>query len=151
MNREILTASIKRHEGYRETPYRDVNGLWTVGWGHLIHYTELDDSANLGQMLDRLSSKALHHLWLLDDIDTAIEGAKSCIPSFEDLSDTRQDVLVEMAFQLGRNGLRRFIRFREAIERQNWDGAKKEMLDSIWAKVDSPTRAFRLATRFEKG
>ena len=151
MDRDRLVASIKRHEGYRKEPYRDTNGYWTIGYGHLIEELDLDyNDANLGALLNRISAKSVHDNWLLKDVEEAIQRAKRYLHAFETLSDLRQEVLVEMAFQLG-NNLFQFRRLREAIDRKAWKAARTEMLDSKWAREDSPKRAKKLADMFLNG
>ena len=50
-----------------------------------------------------------------------------------------------------RGGLSGFGRMLAAMERGDYDTAAKEMLDSKWAKQDSPARARRLAKVMVRG
>ena len=50
-----------------------------------------------------------------------------------------------MAYQLGKSGLGKFNNFITALNDYDYSGAIKEMLDSKWAKKDSPERAKELA------
>ncbi len=53
--------SIKRHEGYSETPYRDTLGIWTCGWGTNIHRMPVHRCYNtLGELLDWLTAQDTH-------------------------------------------------------------------------------------------
>jgi GH24 family phage-related lysozyme (muramidase) len=57
------------------------------------------------------------------------------------LNDPRRAVLTDMAFQMGATGLSRFAHMIAAIRHENWAEAKAEMLDSDYAKNDTPGRA----------
>jgi lysozyme len=56
-----------------------------------------------------------------------------------------------MSYQLGIAGLMRFKRMWAAIEKEDWILARSEMLDSRWAKYDSPERALEMADKFLSG
>ena len=62
----------------------------------------------------------------------------------------RHDVLVEMVFQLGADGVREFDRFLAAIRSSDWGRAANEMLDSLWAR-ETPVRAKELADLMRAG
>ena len=53
--------------------------------------------------------------------------------------------MIEMSFQMGIRGVSKFRKMLVAMEKADWEEAAKEMLDSKWAKKDSPQRANRLA------
>ena len=74
-------------------------------------------------------------MYLLDnDIKEYVEEVKNRIPLFDTLSTNRQNVLVNMAFNLGIYGLLRFKKMLLAVEKQDWDEAANQMLDSRWSK-----------------
>jgi lysozyme len=154
VNRQRLLESIKAHEGYRVEPYRDTRGFWTVGWGHLIHHRDLRQYAphgTLGSLLDALADRDAHDRWFREDVARSESDARRYIGDVWDkLSPRRQEVLVEMAFQLGGRTLNRFLRLKSAIERGHWVQAEAEMLDSLWAK-QTPRRARTLASRMLEG
>ena len=58
----------------------------------------------------------------------------SFLERFDTLSTNRQNVLVNMAFNLGIYGLLRFKKMLLAVEKQDWDEAANQMLDSRWSK-----------------
>jgi lysozyme len=59
----------------------------------------------------------------------------------------RQQILIEMAYQMGGRGLMKFKRFLAALKEGNFSLASDEMLDSSWARDHTPARAKRLAAR----
>ena len=146
MDRERLTESIKIHEGYRKLPYRDSLGYWTVGYGHLIE-EDIVDTLPMGRILDRYTDKDQHEAWLRSDIESALNRARDWIgpDEFEHLSEVRQEVIVEMAFQMG-NRINGFRQTRQFILGHDYEAASVEMLDSRWAD-QTPERAQRLALR----
>lgn len=137
MDHGKLKQELMRDEGVRLHPYKDSVGKLTIGVGR-----NLDDVG--------LSPEEVN--FLLDhDIDRAVSLARSfCIPrDFDALTDTRQRVLVNMAFNLG-GKLWGFKNFREALRVHDYVRAAREMLDSKWA-VQVGVRASRLADMMAKG
>lgn len=77
------------------------------------------------------------------DWQKAEAGAKT-LPGYSGLNAVRQGVLAEMVFQLGINGVRKFAKMLDALNRDDYELAADEMLDSSWAQ-QTPDRARRLA------
>lgn len=137
MNRDRLRESVKEHEGLRLKPYRCTADKLTIGYGR-----NLDD---------RGISVAEAEFLLNYDLSWCEASARHSIPRFSKLSSLRQEVLVEMVFQLGLAGVLRFKRMIQAIRDKDYTLAAAEMLDSKWAQQDTPARAKRLAERFRRG
>lgn len=126
---------IREHEGVRYTPYRDSEGLLTVG---------------VGRCIDRVPFSAGEvELMFQNDYMRAL-GAAGKLPVYDILNEARQGVLVEMCFQMGLEGVRGFRKFLDAAQRGQWREAHDEMLDSAWHK-QTPWRAERLARIFLTG
>ena len=66
------------------------------------------------------------------------------IPFFNALTDSQQESICEMIFQLGINGVMKFKRMLSALEDGNGEEAYKEALDSKWAR-QTPERAQEVA------
>ena len=60
------------------------------------------------------------------------------------LTQSRQEVLFNMAYQLGVNGLLKFKNMWSAIEARDYNKAADEMLDSRWY-TQTPNRAKKLS------
>ena len=130
-----LVNQLKRHEGYRRAVYECTEGYPTIGYGtNLLHRGISKEEAEylLNNDLVQIISE-LSEMNLLRGHNTA-----------------RQAVLVNMAYQLGLNGLLKFKRFITAYDNHNYEEAAKEMLDSLWAK-QTPNRASELAEQMETG
>ena len=127
-----LLASIERHEGRRRRPYKDSEGVLTVGVGHNLEVEIMARSWSDSE-IDRL---------LGGDIAAAAAGAKTLVSAaaWRELGAPRREVLVEMVFQLGRSGVRGFRRFREALEAGDYEWAAGEMLWRKWRRGLPPLR-----------
>ena len=122
---------VKAHEGLELKPYTDTVGKLTIGYGR-----NLSDRG--------LSEAEAEHL-LINDLRIAEEDARSLSgPIWDYLSLDRKAVLVDMAFNLGKQRLKGFKRMWAALYNNNYDEAAKEMLDSYWA-MQVGQRALNLA------
>jgi len=130
-----LEERIERHEGRRNSPYEDSEGVLTVGIGRNLRDVPFSD--------DEID------LMFANDMKRARAGAETFI-AYRHLSEARQNVLVEMIFQMGVGGVSKFKKFLAAALSGRVSDAAKEMLDSRWQK-QTPERAKELATIFERG
>lgn len=109
---------IKRYEGFSRLPYVCVRGRQTIGYGHNLDASPITERAA--------------EVILEDDVQTALDEARRSVSNFDDLSPARKAVLVDMAFNLGGEGLRKFRRMIAAIEAEDFNGAADEMVNSRW-------------------
>lgn len=135
MNRFLLKSQLEQHEGLRLKPYRCTEGKLTIGYGRNIE--DVGISAEEAE-------------YLLDNDIDRVESRLRRIEGYRQLSPVRQAVLGNMAFNLGMDGLLRFVRMWEAIKDQDFDRAAREMLDSRWA-VQVGSRADELAAIMRTG
>lgn len=135
-------AMLKDDEGCELTAYPDpLSGgePWTVGWGHTGGVTP-------GFVITQGLADGL----LAADVKRAEAGLHAALPWFVDLDAFRQDVLTNMAFNMGVAGLLTFGRMLTALHLKNWKDAAAEMLNSAWAR-QVKGRAYRLAAVMEHG
>jgi len=130
MNMPELVKSLRLHEGDRNLPYEDEGGILTIGVGH---------------NLERPISKAAISQILQDDIAEAVSELNRAFKGWDSHDSARQNVLVELMFNLGANRLKGFVNFWAAMGRKDYDAAALELLDSRWAKQVKEGRANRLA------
>lgn len=130
MNLERLKKELTLHEGVEKKIYKDTLGYLTGGIGHLLTKEELK-SFKLG---DKVSQAQMDE-WFEQDIAIAINRAKSILgeQAFEALSDNRQNLMVNLAFNLG-NKLGQFVNTLRAIRTGRWQAAHDGLLNSLWAK-----------------
>jgi len=127
-----LLEQLKRDEGLRLEPYRDSEGLLTIGYGHC---------------LDRKGiSQAVADQMLLDDIADAELITRVRFPWTAQLSEPRRAAIVNLVFNLGGAGLNTFKKFLVAAKAGDWQTARAELLDSKYAK-QTGERAVRVATQ----
>lgn len=141
MDLNQLRSELRRDEGIRLRAYTCSAGHRTIGYGHNLTARGLETmkSCTLEQ------AKA----WLEQDIIEAVKIAKKLFPDFNDLSDSRQRALVNMAFCLGWN-LNQFGMLKLAVARRDWVWAAGEILDSSFAR-QTGARAQRLAQMMREG
>ena len=138
MNMDRLLESVKKHEGYRNKVYLDTLGKRTVGVGHLCVEDFWEDDK---EYEEKFLMTILEH-----DLQTAIKGAKELMEDHgcADIDEQAEELLIEMVFQLGKNGVSKFKNMWKALAEKNYIGASYEMLDSRWAK-QTPNRAKAMA------
>lgn len=130
-----LIEQLIRHEGMRLKPYYCTAGKLTIGVGR-----NLDDVG---------ISEQEAKIMLLNDIARCKSDCLRNLPFFIKLSETRQDVLINMCFNMGINGLLKFKNTLKAIEEGRFKDAAQGMLDSLWAK-QVKSRAEELSELMEK-
>lgn len=136
-------AQLKLDEGCVLTSYPDpLSGgdPWTIGYGHT------SSGIHQGMTVDQAQADA----WLTSDIAKAETGLANALSWFDSLADFRQDVLANMAFNMGVGGVLNFHHMLAAMEVQDWPKAAAEMLDSKWA-TQVGRRANRLADVMQNG
>lgn len=114
MNAEDL---IKRHEGFSDRVYLCSEGIPTVGWGHALH-------------VGTLVPMGTCELFFEQDIRKVYEDY---LTLGLNLDEVRKAVVVNMIFNLGLAGFRKFKRTIFLIRNGDYILAGAEMLDSKWA------------------
>ncbi|MFI1584506.1 glycoside hydrolase family protein [Embleya sp. NPDC020630] len=66
--------------------------------------------------------------------DQAAWAAEELVPGYAALPTTRQAVLVDMVFNMGKTGVGRFTGMLTALANGDYDAAAAEMRKSVWAK-----------------
>ncbi|MDR1451219.1 MAG: glycoside hydrolase family protein [Helicobacteraceae bacterium] len=123
---EKCKEQIKCHEGLRIKAYKDTLGFWTIGYGHLLGKTNHPKI----EMITRTEAETLFE----GDFAAAEQDAESLLFCFDELSAPRQAATINMAFNLGFNGLKSFAQTISHIEGGRYGKAADAMLASKWAK-----------------
>lgn len=134
-----LTKQLNRDEDRKKFVYKDSLGYFTIGVGRLV-----DESKGGGLRDDEMD------YMLRNDINDRIDALTRALPWFQNLDDARKGVLLNMAFQLGTDGLLGFKNTLEQVRQGNYSTASKMMLQSKWA-TQTPERAKRLSDQMETG
>jgi hypothetical protein len=142
---------VKEHEGFRLNPYilkyDDVNGKSIVekhqtgGYGHKILPGE--DIPTTQEGWEEVFET---------DFNNALEGSYRIFPKqngVDYLPSTVRGIAVEMVFQLGTTGFKRFKKTIEHINEERYEDAGFELCDSKWAE-QTPGRAVKLCEMLRK-
>ena len=140
-----MLEQLRRHEGLRLAPYRCPAGFLTVGYGH-----NLDADPVPGMERRSALTEGEAEALLQRDTDACGRALDAAFPVWRSLGEARQAVLLNMAFNLGVQGLLRFTRTLEAVKRGDFETAAREMLDSKWRR-DVKGRALELAEQMRSG
>lgn len=123
------------HEGMKLEPYEDTVGKLTIGVGRNLEdkgITEEEAKELLKNDVLEITKKLERYDW------------------FYKLDRVRQKVIIDMAFNLGINGLLSFKNMIAAINKEDYEKASEEMINSKWA-TQVKTRADRLARMMKSG
>lgn len=132
---DLARSMLKVHEGLRLMPYHCSRGKLTIGYGR--------------NLADRGISQREAEMMLDNDVEYFYE--QLCrFPAFVKLDENRQAVLVDMAFNLGIEGIKQFKMMWAALSLGNHQGAAIQMLQSKWAGQVGD-RAKRLAEIMRTG
>ena len=126
---------ITDNEGYRRDMYKDTEGIWTIGIGFNLEegFTREECEVILRHRMGKLINELCQR-----------------VPVYIDVCSVRKIVLLDMAYNLGIEGLRKFKKMLAALEKRDYELAAKEMLDSRYAS-QVKGRARRNAYMMETG
>ncbi|MDR2342773.1 MAG: glycoside hydrolase family protein [Campylobacteraceae bacterium] len=143
-----LIQSIKKHEGLRLTSYICPSGYPTIGYGTKLPLNDFEKTQIKSE--DKITEQEAEFL-LKHRLENSIKELNKQKPFIAIISENRKRVVYEMAYQLGVQGLLKFKRFFAALEKNEFKDAAHEMIESKWAKSDSPKRAGELALIMQLG
>jgi lysozyme len=135
-DRDTLMQELVRDEAVRLKPYRCTAGKLTIGVGRNI-----DDRG--------ITNAEAMHL-LNNDVAICEADLTKILPNWRELSDSRQRVMLNMVFNLGRDRLSKFTKFIGCMKMGDFEGAAREMMDSAWA-TQVGQRAVRLRDMMLRG
>ncbi|KAN0018433.1 hypothetical protein ACTFIU_011049 [Dictyostelium citrinum] len=160
-----LKEMLKYDEGEKLEMYKDTQGYYSIGIGHLI--TKEGDKDEAIKILEgeighkvKLNSKNEPEIsscesQSLFEKDTSvaiqsIENNSTLSSIYDDLDSIRQMALANMVFQLGANGVSKFKKSLKLIEEKKWQEASVELKNSTWNN-QTPKRSNRVISVFETG
>lgn len=134
-----LTKQLRRDEGEVLHVYNDSLGYATIGVGRLI------DKRKGGGITPEESAYLLSN-----DIDKREAELLRRAPWMANLDPVRFGALLNMAFQMGVDGLLGFKNTLAMVRAGDYDSAAAGMLESTWAK-QTPERAKRISDQMKTG
>lgn len=150
MTTPYLLADLRRDEGVRRFPYLDSRGNWSIGCGHNIAadpqmLVKLDELKRTG-----IDDATIDQL-LQEDVGRTEVRLDRDIPWWRQLDDVRQDVMVNLAFNLGADKLATWKHTLADIQAGRFKAAEIDLEnDQPWAS-QVHARAQRLALQMETG
>ena len=155
-NMTELLDQLVLHEGLELLPYEDSLGIDTIGIGRNLKHRGLSE-AELGYIGKDLSdifewgiTKEQAYYLAKNDIEIVEKEVCKAHPCVLELDEIRQRIIIDMAFNMGVPRLGKFKKMWKAIEEENFEEAKIQMLDSRWANQVG-NRAVRLSNAMETG
>jgi lysozyme len=130
--RNILIDRLIWEEGLKYEPYHCPAGKLTIGIGHNLEANPLPKG--MQKELDENGKLSLPSIMQLvnKDIDYAEQDARGLFESFNDFSQNRKVAIVDLVFNLGVAGLRKFITFGAAVRNGQWPAASAALRNSKW-------------------
>ena len=122
-----IKEMLVRHEGMVCHVYKCSEGFETLGVGRNLNANGISEDEAM-YMLE-------------NDIKRVQEELDKSWGAWRTFPEAARMVCVDMCFQLGISGFMGFRRTRALMEMGMWLEASEEMLDSKWAKTQTPNRA----------
>lgn len=132
-----LLARIKKFEGFRRHAYKCSLDYLTIGYGTMIE----EGGHGVPEYIAEL---------LLRDYLQTIEARLRVHEWFTGLNDARQQCIMEMAYQMGVEGVLAFRNMIGSLEKGDFLEAGEHALDSKWAE-QTPARARDVSDRLARG
>jgi len=127
-----IREQLKQHEGLRLRPYRCPAGRLTIGYGHNCEANPLPE--HIGQYLAEhgcITEKMADEL-LDRDIFNAVKDCRKLYPAFDAFLPPKQNALIDMIFNLGYSGLRKFTTTNLFINAGRWRDAAENLKRTKW-------------------
>ena len=135
-----MQADLMQDEGVKLVAYPDSRGFLTIGIGRMIDERK-------GGGISVAEAKMLCD----NDVSARVVSLINALPWFASLDPVRQSALVNVAFNLGVNGLLEFHKMLAAVAAGDWVTATDELHASLWATQVQASRVSRIARYLETG
>lgn len=143
MDKELI-SEIKSDEGFRSKPYKCSEGALTIGYGTKLPLSQKEQfllGFFKGTLIEEEAEVLLKHR-----LKMVIDELNLKLPWLKDKPRVVKNVLYNMSYQMGVNGVMKFKKTLEYIKNSEYEKASDEMLNSLWAK-QTPNRAKRLSKK----
>jgi len=142
LNIDTLREQLAQEEGERLDIYLDHLGFASVGIGHLIRESDAEHNKPVGTQITEERVRQLFKL----DVAVCIDDCRALFYNWDDLPEECQLILANLAFNLGRSRLSKFVKLKSAIVDCDYVEAAEQMWNSKWRR-QVPNRAGRLIDR----
>ena len=134
-----LKENIKENEGFRSYIYQDTRGYPTVGYGFKVSSLSKDELFLNGGKVEPMSKAVADQILEMKLIKLASSVCEA-FPWLEDKPKNVQDVVIEMCYQMGVPGVKKFVTTMHHIRMGEYEAAYQSGMNSLWAK-QTPNRA----------
>lgn len=150
MNSPYLIPDLKRDEGVRLKAYRDSRGIWTIGVGHNL---QVDPTlyAQLQHLIDVGITPGQCDLLLEADTANLAVRLRTLLPWLPKLDPIRSDVISNLAFNLGVDGLMKWHHTLGFAQSGDYSSAGSAILASEPWAGQVGNRAIRLSRQMASG
>ncbi|MBQ8609916.1 MAG: glycoside hydrolase family protein [Campylobacter sp.] len=143
-----LIDSIKENEGFRDHIYKDTLGFDTIGYGFKCDSLTCDELELNDGIIEPMSKEVADKILRLK-LAKLTSKVYDAIPWLNNSPKQVQEVVIEMAYQMGVDGVLKFKNTLNFIKENDYKNASSNMMKSLWAK-QTPNRAKKLANIIER-
>lgn len=136
----IVKKILAFEEGFRSRPYICSAGYITIGYGTKLHKRKGMNPNNFPLTINEAAATEMLNDDLTETINALQRSKQGAV--FNNLSQTRKNLIISMAYQLGVTGVLKFKKTWKFLAAEMYSEAATEMLDSKWF-LDTPERAKR--------
>jgi lysozyme len=150
MDFNTIIKRLEFHEGCVLKPYYCPTGHLTIGIGHNTEaraWTD-DERKAIGDWKQGIT-KNMAYMICRNDVNLCLDKLKT-LDFWKSLDEERQYALIDVCFQIGFAGLKKFRKMLKALSEKNYVEASNQLLDSKYA-TQTPKRAKRIAKLIKTG
>ncbi len=137
-------------EGF-DTVFLDTKGVLTGPGGVNVPELERREGRSLNLQPGDLADPTVFGPAFDRSVAVAEEDAQVFMPEFESFNEPVQEALTEMAFILGRSRLSKFVNFKAALERGDFEQAAREVENSKLTKDIKRRRTKSITSLIRQG
>lgn len=128
MLEDVAAEFIARQEGFRSSPYRDVGGVWTIGYGT----TTLPSGESVTRNTPAID-EATGRAYLADYVTKHIMPKISILTNWRSLNQNQKVACIDLAYNIGPTAFVETSSVARAIE--GWNLARVPADIMLWDKI----------------
>lgn len=142
---DILKKDLIDDEGLRRSPYKDTEGIWTIGIGHNMEANPIPEEWTFP-----LTDEQIDMIFKAD-VYVASATARRMFESFDDWTENRQAAVVNLIFNMGETTFKKFITTIAALRHGLWVAAGAGLRNSKWYRQVQRSRSERIIKQIIEG
>lgn len=130
---------VAQHEGYKCMPYLDTKKILTAGYGYNLIANPLKlPAAKIAEIKKHGIGEVEARKHLFQMLELVEHNLSGKLDWWSKLNAARQAVFLDMAYNMGVDGLLKFKNTLACAKNNDYFGAAREMLDSKWSRDVNP-------------